>query len=115
MALQLQECKSTGLREPRHNVDTDMRRLACGILRQALRDIVGPQRTCGARREWQEDAIRWIFSDDRHPGSYWWVCAIVGLDTSVFRQWLFSYDRSHPMVKGRKARSMLSHLRRAFR
>ena len=63
-----------------------------GILLQAIRDIVSPNREAQAKDEdWESDAVEWFESEAKHPGSLDWVCAMLKSEPTRFRQWIRDY------------------------
>ena len=68
---------SEGIYPETESLNAAVRRLAVGILRRAFLDLVPSSRE---PKMWQRDALKWFFSDDTHPGSLHWVCAILEMD-----------------------------------
>lgn len=73
---------SEGIYPETESLNAAVRRLAVGILRRAFLDLVPSSRE---PKMWQRDALKWFFSDDTHPGSLHWVCAILEMDRWIFR------------------------------
>ena len=59
---------------------TSVKNLALAILLQALRDLLAPSKSGKENRNnwggWQRDAQEWFFSEERTPGSFYWVCEV---------------------------------------
>jgi hypothetical protein len=77
--------------------EASIRKLAVGILLQALRDLLIPSRSGKEnRRNWekyQQDALHWFFSEEKTPGSYCWVCDILAIGSWRILEVLRSYQR----------------------
>ncbi len=97
---------SDGLYPQSKKPDGAIRKLALGILLQAFRDILAaPSRANKETEIWREDAIEWFMSDETHAGSLHWVCGVLQVDISDFRDWLSNYregDREHKKAMARK-------------
>ncbi len=77
--------------------EASIRRLAVAILLQALRDLLTPRRSGKEnRRNWekyQQDALHWFFSEEKTPGSFYWVCDILNIGSRRILEVLRSYQR----------------------
>ena len=80
-------------------VDPSVRRLAGGILTRALRDVA-VKRTGDTRWEtWHRDALEWVFSDNRQPASFYWVCDMLQISPPKLRGWVHTYMQSNKLRK----------------
>jgi hypothetical protein len=74
-----------------------IRKLAVAILLQALRDLWTPSRSGRENRtnweKWQQDALHWFFSEEKAPGSFYWVCGLLKIGSGRIREVLRSYQR----------------------
>jgi len=63
--------------------EASIRKLAVAILLQALRDLLTPSRSGKENRtnweKWQQDALHWFFSEEKAPGSFYWVCEVLNI------------------------------------
>lgn len=102
---------SEGLYPQKRELDVSVRRLAAGILLQALRDAaLLPRNLNGQEEELRREAIEWFFSPSTRPGSFHWVCFLIQQDPRLYREWLRRYiegDRK----RRREMRSRLSRVR----
>ncbi len=77
--------------------ETSIRKLAVAILVQALRDLLTPSRSGQENRKnwekWQQDALHWFFSEEKTPGSFYWVCDILNIGSWRILEVLRSYQR----------------------
>lgn len=71
--------------------DRNSRNLALGILQQAFRDIVSPNRSSREWKFWKRDAVHWFNAAENHPGSFLWVCRVLDMNSSELRRWLDRY------------------------
>ena len=79
---------SEGLYPNDRHREASVRRLATGILQQALRDLAPYRPGNLEARKWRRDAIQWFFSEDTSPGSISWVCQALDLDLYSLRRQL---------------------------
>lgn len=84
---------SEGLYPKNRNHKASMRRLATGILQQALRDLAPYKPGNLEARKWRRDAIQWFFSEDTAPGSVSWVCHALDLDLYSLRRQLCTLEK----------------------
>lgn len=98
---------SAGLYPPSKRADVLTRKLALGILLQALRDV-----TCHStkreKEQWRQDALEWFASHDVGPGSLDWVCSVLQIEAARFRDWVNVHGS--PGSDPRNHRSFLLHL-----
>ena len=88
--------------------DPPSRKLALGILLQALRDIVSPRRyKWKADEDWQADALLWFESAEDSPGGCSWVCQHLHIDASRLQGWLARYRSSDLTEKRRMAQELV--------
>ena len=77
--------------------ETAIRKLAVAILMQALRDLLTSSRSGKEKRrnweQWQQDALHWFFSEEKAPGSFYWVCDIINIGSWRILEVLRSYQR----------------------
>lgn len=93
---------SEGLFPQNRRPDRELINLAMGILTQAVRDLISPQKKVEKDwQSWQEDSARWFFTDDHYTGSFLWVCDVIGADPARLRQWV--QGLSHLDRKQKKA------------
>jgi hypothetical protein len=63
--------------------------LAMGILTQAVRDLIRPQKKLEKDwQTWQADSDKWFSSDEDAVGSFLWVCDVIETDPEGIRRWL---------------------------
>jgi len=80
---------SEGLYPQNRRPDRELTHLAMGILTQAVRDLISPQKKAEKDWEiWQKDSLDWFLSDSRHTGGFLWVCDILGTDPDKMRDWI---------------------------
>jgi hypothetical protein len=80
---------SEGLYPQNKGPDRELIHLAMGILTQAIRDLTSPQKKLESDWEvWQIDSQEWFDSDDTHPGSFLWVCEVIGAPPRGLRTWI---------------------------
>ena len=77
--------------------EASIRKLAVAILLQALRDLLTPSRSGKEIRQnwkkWQQDALHWFFSEEKAPGSFYWVCNVLNIGSWRILEVLRSYQR----------------------
>jgi len=77
--------------------ETSIRKLAVAILLQAFRDLLTPSRSGEENRrngeKWQRDALHWFFSEEKTPGSFYWVCDVLEIGSRRILEVLRSYQR----------------------
>ncbi len=82
-------------------------KLALGILLQALRDVVTPpERRKGECEEWRNDAMEWFQEEADEPGSLNWVCQVLEVNPSGFRNWLSDFEGSNELRREEWARKL---------
>ena len=82
----------------RHRTSASVRQLALAILIQALRDTFGTRRaTRDDEIDWKSDAREWFSEEDSSPGSFQWVCQILGYEPDVLVAWVDSNDQKSSM------------------
>ena len=82
---------SGGLHPPGNRPDDSVITLAMGIMTQAIRDLIRPQtRRERDWKEWEEDALVWLESDESEFGSFNWVCSVIRANPSAVRKWIHS-------------------------
>ncbi|GAB4231016.1 MAG: hypothetical protein Kow00109_02930 [Acidobacteriota bacterium] len=85
---------SEGLYPQHHKPQRELIHLAMGILTQAVRDLISPQKKVEKDwRLWRDDSQEWFDSDEVYPGSFLWVCDIIGADPEKMRRWVRSLHR----------------------
>lgn len=115
MLIEIRRPSSEGLYPSKQRVDSTLKKLACGILRQAFQDALrGRIPSDPASAEWQKDALRWFSSDETHPGSLFWVCSALELEPRMFREWWRNYQHSSDERKRLMGKRLLRNLRRRF-
>jgi hypothetical protein len=94
-------------------LDEATRKLATGILLQALRDAlqVGSKASQRQMRRWNEDALEWFSSEADYPGSLRWVGEILQINIDDVREWLEKYARSDECQQ----RIIAERIRRVYR
>ena len=85
--MQVPMLASAGLCQQPRGPESAIRNLALGILLQAFRDLIAEGKP-EAWQMWQEDALEWCFSEEGSPGSFHWVCAILGFSAGKILKWL---------------------------
>ena len=65
------------------------RELWCAVLHQAISDFVGDIPKDENCEIVQRQARYWFSATHIHPGSFHWICQILGLDEAAVRQGLF--------------------------
>lgn len=85
--------------------DSAHKKLALGILCQALSDLLDGSERADAER-WKRDARQWFCSNSELPGSFNWVCSALRLDPGRLRKWVI--ERSQ-QLRG-SGRQALRHL-----
>lgn len=79
---------SERLNPQRKTPDRELVHLALGILTQAVRDLVSPQKKHEKDWEvWQIESQMWFSSEEDYPGSFKWVCDIIGTEPEALRNW----------------------------
>ena len=79
---------SERLHPQRKTPDRESVHLALGILTQAVRDLVSPQKKHEKDWEvWQIESKMWFSSQENYPGSFKWVCDIIGTEPEALRRW----------------------------
>lgn len=87
--------------------DPPVSKLALGILLQALRDVVTPQKSSLEDGEdWRHDAIEWFNESETSPGSLHWVCQILEFNPSGLLHWIEEFERSHESRREEWARKL---------
>lgn len=87
---------SDGLYPPSKKSDASVRNLALAILLQAFRDVIAPKKSSNKEWAiWRKDAMEWFFAEDACPGSFFWVCEVLRMDSEELRTWLRTYRRSN--------------------
>jgi hypothetical protein len=100
--------ESEGLYPQTKKPDPSLRNLALGILLQAFRDIVAPKKSSNKEWElWRQDALDWFYSDEKHPGSFRWVCDVLEMNHRDLREWLHAYKKSRGERKKEMARKLI--------
>ncbi len=85
---------SEGLFPKNHKPQRELIHLAMGILTQAVRDLISPQKKLEKDwRTWQSDSQEWFDSDELYPGSFRWVCEVIGAEPAKMRRWVRSLHR----------------------
>lgn len=103
---------SEGLFPQNRRPDRELVNLAMGILTQAVRDLISPQKKVEKDwRSWQEDSASWFNSDENHTGSFVWVCDVIGADPKKLRMWV--QELQHLDRKEKKA-TILSLIRLTY-
>lgn len=86
--------RSEGLFPSSRRIDPSLVKLATAILIQAIRDFLSPQLKLESDwKEWQADAGDWFDSDSFDPGSFHWICQIIGLSPETVREWVFDLEK----------------------
>ena len=81
--------------------------LAMGILTQAVRDLISPQRKVEKDWEdWQADSRAWFASPEQDTGSFLWVCDVIGAEPEKMREWVGGLDS----LDRRKKKAMILSL-----
>lgn len=94
MASQPALLSSEGLFPQNKRPERELINLAMGILTQAVRDLISPQKKIEKDWEvWQRDSMHWFFSEDQHVGSFRWVCEMIGADPRRMRVWVQGLQR----------------------
>jgi hypothetical protein len=100
--------ESEGLYPQTKKPDPSLRNLSLGILLQAFRDIVAPKKSANKEWElWRQDALEWFYSDEKHPGSFRWVCDVLEMNPRELREWLHAYKKSRGDRKREMARKLI--------
>lgn len=103
---------SEGLFPQNRRPDRELINLAMGILTQAVRDLISPQKKVEKDwKSWQEDSASWFNSDKNHAGSFLWVCDVIGADPRKLRLWV--QELQHLDRKQKKA-TILSLIRLTY-
>ncbi len=85
---------SEGLYAPSKKCDSAVRNLGLAILLQALRDATHPETSNKKLALWRKDAMEWFFANDDYPGSFHWVCDILGMESGALRSWVQAQEGS---------------------
>ncbi len=70
---------------------TAEKRLATAILGRSIRDVLGGRTNSAGIRVLPQntfDAMDWIMSPEKTPGSYEWICRVLVIDPAWLRTWL---------------------------
>lgn len=103
---------SEGLYPQRKSPEQELIHLAMGILTQAVRDLVSPQKKLDKDWEvWQIDSLDWFQSNKRSTGSFLWVCDVIGADPEKLRDWVQSL---RDLDKKEKKATILSLIRLTY-
>lgn len=87
---------SEGLYPQTKKSDSSVRNLALAILLQAFRDVIAPRKSSNKEWAlWRKDAMDWFFASECYPGSFFWVCEILQMNSEELRLWLRTYKRSN--------------------
>ncbi len=87
---------SEGLYPQTKKSDSSVRNLALAILLQAFRDVIAPRKSSNKEWAlWRRDAMDWFFAGECYPGSFFWVCEILQMNSEELRLWLRTYKRSN--------------------
>jgi hypothetical protein len=87
---------SEGLYPQTKKSDSSVRNLALAILLQAFRDVIAPRKSSNKEWAlWRRDAMDWFFAGECYPGSFFWVCEILQMNSEELRIWLRAYKRSN--------------------
>jgi len=83
------------------------------MLAQALRDAVSITKVKSQSKQvrWQEDALRWFFSEEDSPGSLRWVSEVVDIDVDNVRDWVELHAKGSAEMR-KKWQGKLSRWRR---
>jgi hypothetical protein len=85
---------SERLNPQRKTPDRELVHLALGILTQAVRDLVSPQKKHEKDWEvWQIESKMWFSSEENYPGSFKWVCDIIGTEPEALRKWAHNLSK----------------------
>ncbi len=104
---------SQGLYPQSGRPDPDVRNLATGILVQAIRDIIPKKSPDKDWRMWRDDSLEWFFDDRYSPGSFFWVCDVLGATPRKIRHWIKVFQKSDlPRQKRMASRMINFRLRR---
>jgi hypothetical protein len=94
--LRASRLSSDGLYPQSKKSDAAVRNLALAILLQAFRDVIAPKKSSNKEWAlWRKDAIEWFFAPEAYPGSFFWVCDILQMNSEDLRTWLRTYKRSN--------------------
>ena len=94
------EVNASGLASERlypqtRGADSPLRKLALGILRRALLDMMVLGKSSNKDWEtWHQDAVEWFFCEQTTPGSFYWVCGVLETNSWQLRERLRAYERS---------------------
>ncbi|MEJ2077700.1 MAG: hypothetical protein P8020_17235 [Acidobacteriota bacterium] len=103
---------SEGLHPQYRRPERPLVNLAMGIMTQAIRDLISPQQKLDKDwQTWQDDAQAWFDSDERHTGSFEWVCEVLEINPERLRAWVKSLK--HLDRKQKKA-TILSLIRLTY-
>jgi len=112
MATKAALLKSEGLFPPNKRPERELINLAMGILTQAVRDLVSPQKKLEKDWEtWQSDSESWFESDEWHTGSFLWVCEVIGAEPKRLRDWVRGLDN---LDRKQKKATILSLIRLTY-
>ncbi len=77
--------------------DGDIKALWASVMYRAIMDWIGcsDEESRRLREEYAEDAGAWFSSDEFEPGSFLWICQVLGIHHSVVRKQL----RSRPELR----------------
>jgi hypothetical protein len=99
---------SDGLYPQSKKSDSSVRNLALAILLQAFRDVIAPKKSSNKEWAiWRQDALIWFFSEEMHPGSFYWVCEVLQMDPWDLRAWLQTYKRSDGKSKKEMVKKLI--------
>ncbi len=99
---------SQGLYPQSSRPDPDVRNLAIGILVQAVRDIIPKKSPDKDWQMWRDDSLEWFFDDSYAPGSFLWVCGVLGATPKRIRRWVKVFLNSEPARQKKMASRMIN-------
>lgn len=103
---------SEGLFPQNKRPERELINLAMGILTQAVRDLVSPQKKLERDwKSWQADSRKWFKSDEFYTGSFLWVCDVINADPRKMRQWVLQLSRED---KNKRKATILSLIRLTY-
>ena len=89
MAVKPAVLSSEGLHPRDRRPDRSLVNLAMGIMTQAIRDLISPQKKLDKDwEEWQADAQHWFDSNEMDTGSFRWVCEVLEVNPEGLRAWV---------------------------
>ncbi len=103
---------SEGLHPRDRRPERSMVNLAMGIMTQAIRDLISPQKKLDKDwQTWQEDAQAWFDSEENHTGSFQWVCEVLDINPERLRAWVDGLKR---LDRKQKKATILSLIRLTY-